>query len=64
MKMNIKELRQAANKAGKKLVYNRSTGVYQIIDGFSSSCGEIPYRDFKNKPHLTESQIKKLFSYI
>lgn len=64
MKLTIKKVKQAAEKAGKKLVYNRSTGEYKIVYGFTASCGEIPFRDEKNKLGLDENQLKKLLSYV
>lgn len=64
MNKEMKELKKAALAAGKKLVFNRSTGEYQIISAFVASCGEIPFYDEKGKKFLSDSQIKILRSYI
>ena len=62
--MNMKQLKDKANEAGKKIVFNRGLGGYQVTHGFTSSEVEIPLVDEKGKYHLNESQTAKLFSYI
>lgn len=62
--MNIKQLRELAKNHGKRLVFNRTTGGYQIVGGFSASELEYPWRDKRGKPCLNEQQITKLASYI
>ncbi len=62
--LTIKKVRETAKNARKTLIYNRSTGEYQIKHGFTASCGEIPFRDESGKLSLNEDQLKKLLSYI
>jgi hypothetical protein len=64
MKITMKKLRKLAEENGKRLIYNRSTGLYQITSGFISSEGEMPARNESGKLVLNEKQLKKLESYI
>lgn len=63
-KLTIASIRKAAKDAGKKLIYNRSSGGYQITSGFHASEIEYPGRDEKGNLYLDENQLKKLISYI
>jgi hypothetical protein len=60
----INTVKKLADQAGKTLKYNRSTGMYEIRYGFTSSEGEHPSRNENGKLELSESQLKKLISYI
>lgn len=62
--MSIKKIRELATRAGKKLVYNRCTGEYQIVDGATRSFGVTPARDARSKLHLSERDINFLLSCI
>jgi hypothetical protein len=64
MKLTIKYIRKIAKEAGEKLVYNRSTGEYQIISGFDSSVGDIPFRNESGEIELSDLQLQKLKSHV
>jgi hypothetical protein len=64
MKLTIKAVRETAENAGKNLVYNRSTGEYQITHGFTASAGELPFRDENGKLQLNQAQLQTLKSYV
>lgn len=59
-----KNLKNFAEQNGKTLVYNRSLGGYQIINGFQSSEIEYPTRTPNNKITLSTNQLSRLYSYI
>lgn len=61
---SITELRKFAESKGKRLVYSRSDGGYQIEKGFDRSEVEYPYRTKSGKLGLFPSQILALKSYI
>jgi hypothetical protein len=61
--MNIQQLREAAKKANKKLVFNRGKGGYQIA-GHGFDFSEIAWRDEKGRLGLEQRQINNLFSCI
>ena len=62
--VTIKIVREAAKNAGRTLIYNRSTGQYQIKHGFTATRGETPLRDESGKLTLTEKQLTNLLIYI
>lgn len=62
--LTIAKVKKMATEKGKKFVYNRSIGMYQVVNGFDSSEGEIPFRDDNGRLGLEQDQLKKLASYI
>ena len=59
-----KNLKNYAEQNGKSLVYNRSSGGYQITSGFKSSEVEYPARTKNNNLVLSINQLSRLHSYI
>ena len=59
-----KNLKNYAEQNGKSLVYNRSSGGYQITSGFKSSEVEYPAHTKTNKMVLSRMQLSRLYSYI
>ncbi len=63
--MNAQQtLNNYAKENGKKLTYNRSTGEYQIINGFYASKGEFPFVSENGKLLLSNKQCEILRSYV
>ena len=62
--LTLKAVREQAAKANKTVIYNRSTGLYQVTHGFTASEGVMPARDEKGRLCLDQNDLAKLASYI
>ena len=62
--LTLKSVKAAAAEKGKAVKFNRSTGLYQVTHGFTSSEGVLPARDNKGKIYLSQQDLATLKSYI
>ena len=62
---SVKRLRKAAKVAGKELVYNRSTGYYQIkSDPSTFSLGIECGRDENGELYIDDSLVKQVMGWL
>lgn len=63
-KLTLKAVKKEAAKDQKRVVFNRSTGMYHVVAAFQESDGIIPGRDEKGRPVLDQRDLAVLRSYI